>query len=180
MRQLLMGCVVCSMGLLATAAWAQGPSLGTSVDLGPSIPISPGSSTSPGAAADDFADEGVILPTETEVFSRPAPAGTPGMAPIPLATAEVVPLFSRVHYRRERNIAPCAVPMLVMVKDPCERPRCRTGKCVAVEICVPPCSTCPPRVCCRRGGEVVIYDFGKYRVDIVSRAGRVVVVYRDC
>ncbi|MSR57261.1 MAG: hypothetical protein EXS05_06285 [Planctomycetaceae bacterium] len=169
MRKLLMVCVASSMAALATAAWADGPSLGQAVEFGPPTPITPGDS-----AADDS-----LLPTETEVFTQPAPAGTPGMAPIPLATANVVELYSGVRYRRERNIAPCAVPMIVMVKDPCERPRCRTGKCVCVEICVPPCSTCPPRVCCRRGGEVVIYDFGKYRVDIVSRRGNVTVVYRD-
>ena len=74
---------------------------------------------------------------------------------------------------------------IVMVKDPCPAPcdpcnRCATPapKCVAVQICVPPCSTCPPKVTCKRCGEYVRYDFGKYAVDIYSnRNGTILVDY---
>jgi hypothetical protein len=106
-----------------------------------------------------------------------------GAQPIP-ATAAVVPLYHNVRYKDRKNIAPCAVPQIVMVKDPCP-PACDPCnpcaippvQCVAVEICVPPCSPCPPKVTCRRGGEYVKYDFGKYRVEIRSRRGRVTVDY---
>jgi hypothetical protein len=42
---------------------------------------------------------------------------------------------------------------------------------------VPPCSTCPPRIVCRKNGEYVKYDFGKYRVEIRSKNGVVKVDY---
>lgn len=110
----------------------------------------------------------------------PMPAA--GAQPIP-ATAAVVTLYPRVRYKDEKNIAPCAVPQVVMVKDPCPPAcdpcnRCAPPvQCVAVQICVPPCSPCPPKVTCRRGGEYVKYDFGKYRVEIRSKKGCVTVDY---
>jgi hypothetical protein len=73
--------------------------------------------------------------------------------------------------------------MVVTVKDPCAKcdpcDPCAAPKCVAVQVCVPPCSECPPKVCCRRGGEYVSYDYGKYRVEITSRNGVVTVDYDD-
>ncbi len=103
-----------------------------------------------------------------------------GTAPVPMQSM-AIPLYSCVKYKDERKIAPCAVPMIVMVKDPCAKcdpcNPCAPAACVAVQICVPPCSTCPPKVCCKRGGEYVSYDFGKYRVEIRSRNGVVKVDY---
>ena len=127
----------------------------------------------------------VALPTAM-AFGKPLvvrPVQGPALEPIP-ATAAVVPLYHNVRYKDRKNIAPCAVPQIVMVKDPCP-PACDPCnpcaippvQCVAVEICVPPCSPCPPKVTCRRGGEYVKYDFGKYRVEIRSRRGRVTVDY---
>jgi hypothetical protein len=138
-----------------------------------------------------FAEEGPALLSQAPLqpvpdsVSTPAPistaqAPTVGAAPIP-AEGVVIPLFSCVKYKDKRKIAPCAVPMIVMVKDPCFKcdpcNPCAVAPCVAVEICVPPCSTCPPKVCCKRGGEYVSYDFGKYRVEIRSRKGVVKVDY---
>jgi hypothetical protein len=118
-------------------------------------------------------------------MGTPAPMGTtvaPGGEPI-LAQGNAIPLFNCVRYKDECNIAPCAVPQIVMVKDPCfvcdPCNPCATAGCVAVKICVPPCSTCPPNVCCRNDGEYVRYDYGKYRVEIVSRRGVVTVDYDD-
>jgi len=108
--------------------------------------------------------------------------GQPGAEPVPVEGA-AIPLYHCVRYKDERNIAPCAVPMVVMVKDPCATcdpcNPCAAPQCVAVQICVPPCSECPPRVTCRRGGEYVKYDFGKYAVKITSRKGVVTVNYDD-
>ncbi len=116
----------------------------------------------------------------------PAPAAEPlpvGAEPVP-ASATVVTLYPNVRYKDERNIAPCAVPQIVMVKDPCP-PACDPcnpcatpeTRCVAVQICVPPCSPCPPTITCKRCGEYVKYDFGKYRVEIRSKNGCVTVDY---
>jgi hypothetical protein len=111
-----------------------------------------------------------------------APMPEPGMAPQP-ANGAAVPLFHCVKYKDEKNIAPCAVPMVVTVKDPCPQCcdpcNCCAPKCVAVQICVPPCTCCPPKVTCKNGGEYVKYDFGKYRVEITSRKGVVTVDYDD-
>jgi hypothetical protein len=103
-----------------------------------------------------------------------------GAEPVPVQSV-AIPLYHCVKYKDQRKIAPCAVPMIVMVKDPCAKcdpcNPCAPAPCVAVQICVPPCSTCPPKICCKRGGEYVSYDFGKYRVEIRSRKGVVKVDY---
>ena len=125
-----------------------------------------------------------IQPTPDAAASGAAPQSMePGAQPIPAAQS-AIPLYHCVKYRDERNIAPCAIPQIVMVKDPCPPPcdpcnACATPpvQCVAVEICVPACSTCPPKVTCKRDGAYVKYDFGKYRVEIRSRKGVVTVDY---
>ena len=108
----------------------------------------------------------------------------PGCNPVTVAECGV-PLYRNVRYRDERRVHPCAVPMVVMVQDPCWRDDkcdpCDQPRCVAVQICVPPCSVCPPRVTCNRNGTHVRYDYGKYAVDIRShRNGCVTVDYDGC
>jgi hypothetical protein len=120
----------------------------------------------------------VQAPIEPTPALTPMPA--PGGEPV-VASGAAIPLFECVRYKDECNIAPCAVPQIVTVKDPCDvcdpcNP-CAAPKCVAVQICVPPCSPCPPKITCKRGGEYVKYDFGKYRVEITSRKGKVTVDY---
>jgi hypothetical protein len=91
-------------------------------------------------------------------------------------TAQVA-LYDCVKYKDERNIHPCAVPMIVSVPDPCAGP-CDCGpRCVFVKICVPPCGC--HEVKCKRHGEKLVYDFGKYEVEVTSRRGVVVVDYDD-
>jgi hypothetical protein len=85
-------------------------------------------------------------------------------------------LYSNVKYRGERNIAPCAVPTIVQVADPCNRDRC-CKTCVNVQICVPPCD--PACVKVTRNGNKVRYDYGKYAVAVTSIGSRVVVHYED-
>jgi hypothetical protein len=143
---------------------------------------------------------GVTLLVTTAAFARgpflliqnptepaPALAPTPSAEPIPVQGAPVqgtpIALYECVKYKDLCNIAPCAVPLVVTVKDPCAvcdpcNP-CAAPKCVAVQICVPPCSECPPKITCKRGGEYVKYDYGKYRVEITSRKGVVTVDYDD-
>jgi hypothetical protein len=139
-----------------------------------------------------FAAEGPALVAQTPLQPVPDAVSTQGAvsampegpavgaAPVPTQSV-AIPLYHCVKYKDQRKIAPCAVPMIVMVKDPCAKcdrcNPCAPAACVAVQICVPPCSTCPPKVCCKRGGEYVSYDFGKYRVEIRSRNGVVKVDY---
>jgi hypothetical protein len=147
-------------------------------------------------ASAGFAAQGPALYAQTpitpinpvpDVISQQPEAATVapevGATPIPVQ-GTAIPLFSCVKYKDQCKAAPCAVPMIVMVKDPCPVPcdpcnRCATPapKCVAVQICVPPCSTCPPKVTCKRCGEYVRYDFGKYAVEIRSKKGVVTVDY---
>lgn len=157
MSKLLTACVAGATMLVASAAFARGPLLRFVQN-----PPEPAPALSPTPMA------------------SPAPMA-PGSAPV--VKGEVIELFQCVRYKDQRNIAPCAVPMIVTVKDPCATcdpcDPCAAPKCVAVEICVPPCSECPPKICCKRGGEYVKYDFGKYRVEITSRKGVVTVDYDD-
>jgi hypothetical protein len=116
----------------------------------------------------------------TPVQPLPAYDGSlPGSNPVPVAAAAAIPLYENVCYRKERNIAPCAVPMIVPIADPCHCPKdkCCLANCVYVQICVPGSSACPPRVICRRNGHYVKYDFGRYEVEICSRNGKVTVDY---
>ncbi len=140
-------------------------------------------------ASGAFAIDGPVLVVQENVL-QPIPEATlagaapvVGDQPIPVQGAAVT-LYPKVRYKDAKNIAPCAVPQIVMVKDPCP-PQCDPcnpcaipeTRCVAVQICVPPCSACPPKITCRRGGEYVKYDFGKYRVEIRSKKGCVTVDY---
>ena len=92
------------------------------------------------------------------------------------ATALPVELFPNVKYRATRNIAPCAVPTIVQVADPCNKDRC-CKSCVNVQICVPPCD--PSKIKVTRNGNKVRYDYGKYAVAITTIGDRVVVHYGD-
>jgi len=130
-----------------------------------------------------------VPPGPMEPVASPAPptavplteAAPPGQMaaggpPLPLAPAPA--LFPCVKYRDRHHIAPCAVPMYVAVRDPCDRhDRCSCGppKCVLVEICVPPCGS--PRITCKHDGARVRYVYGRYAVNITSRHGVVVVNY---
>ncbi len=104
----------------------------------------------------------------------PAAAGGP-----PIAMAPGLALYPRVKYHDKRHIAPCAVPMIVAVRDPCASrdpcSACGPPKCVLVEICVPPCGC--PKICTKHDGAKVRYDYGRYAVNITSKHGLIVVNY---
>jgi len=93
-----------------------------------------------------------------------------------------IQLFNCVRYVDCREMHPCAVKKIVLVKDPCPSKCCNpcnccAPKCVAIEICVPPCGC--ERVKCRRNGTRITYDYGKYSVDIRVKKGYIVVDYQD-
>ncbi len=130
-------------------------------------------------------DEPFIIPNEVVV----APAGgeiQPTLKPIPetgiLPETEPVPLytgcelFDSVRYKNLKKIAPCAVEMIVAVRTPCGCKKDPCKPCVLVKICVPPCNDCP-KVKIRKQGDKVIYDYGKYAVELTSKKGEVIVAY---
>lgn len=124
----------------------------------------------------------------------PAPAGvTPKPVPEPAANAA---LFPCVKYKDLDEMAPCAVPKIVQVLDPCWKPPCcdpcscccpkPKPPCVSVRICVPkqccdPCSCCCPKpeVKCSKDGKRVRFDYGKYAVDVRVKKGYIEVDYQD-
>ena len=90
------------------------------------------------------------------------------------------PLFTRVKYVDQREMHPCAVPKLIRVNDPCacKNPcSCCGPKCVYIQICVPPCGCEDVR--CRRQGDRLRYDYGKYAVDVRIKKGYIVVDYQN-
>ncbi len=110
-------------------------------------------------------------PVPDTTYSVPtlAPAVSGPVYAMPVATAA---LYGNVRVKDRRNIAPCAVPTVVQVPDPCN-----DGCCVNVEICVPPCEK--PCIKTSRCGKKVKYDYGKYAVEITSARGKVTVDYDD-
>ena len=96
----------------------------------------------------------------------------------PMPESAALTLFECVKCKDLRNIHPCAVPMIVQVPDPCQdKASCCAPACVNVKVCVPPCDC--PEVKCRRSGNKLILDYGKYSVSILSARGKVIVDYDD-
>ncbi|MEO2017951.1 MAG: hypothetical protein ABGZ53_26670 [Fuerstiella sp.] len=91
------------------------------------------------------------------------------------------PLFTCVRYVDKREMHPCAVPKIIRVNDPCavDDPCncCAPPQCVYILICVPPCGC--EEVRCRRDGDRLRYDYGKYAVDVRIKKGRIVVDYQN-
>ena len=116
-----------------------------------------------------------------ELFPMPAPAGSdygvPIEGPVIHYDEAPAPLFKRVKYVDKREMHPCAVTKIIAVNDPCERcDSCCGPNKVFIQICVPPCGC--ETVKCRRHGDRVRYDYGKYKVDVRVRKGFVVVDYQ--
>ncbi len=115
----------------------------------------------------------------TALMISPSFAGEPVPVPVPEGEVGTVELYHCVKVKDPDHMHPCAVPKIVMVKDPCacdDPCSCCTPKCVAVQICIPPCF-CEEEVKCKKDGEKVTYDYGKYRVQITSRKGVVTIDY---
>ncbi|MBX3444345.1 MAG: hypothetical protein KF774_18225 [Planctomyces sp.] len=139
-------------------------------------------------SVDSIVDSVIVQTSNTTLQSttlpsftlQPTPADGPTPAlpievvePAPLAYSPVYAgpaLYTNVKVRGERKTHPCAVPVVVSAPDPCN-PCCT----VCVEVCVPPCAVADVR--CRRNGQKVIYDFGKYEVSLTARKDFVLVSY---
>lgn len=106
------------------------------------------------------------------------------LAPVPehpsfVSTAPTA-LFTNVCYKDLREMSPCAVEKIIRVNDPCAcecECNCCEPKCVYIRICVPPCGC--EEVTCRRDGDRVRYDYGKYAVDVRVKDGYIEVDYQD-
>lgn len=102
------------------------------------------------------------------------------LEPVPEPTDEAVELFACVKYKDLHEIAPCAVPKIISVKDPCaceDTCDCCDPKCVYISICVPPCECECVKV--RKDGDRVKYDYGEYEVDVRVKEGYIEVDYQD-
>lgn len=110
----------------------------------------------------------------------PATGGVITSGPVVTSIGPAIPVYQNVRYKDERKVGRCFVPQIVEIQDPCWKPcggDC-TPRCVAVQICVPPC--CEPKICCSRDGRKVEYDYGDFEVTITTRnSGLVVVDYDD-
>jgi hypothetical protein len=94
----------------------------------------------------------------------------------PIVVGQPIQLFEDVRYRAVRNIAPCAIPTIIQVADPCNKSTC-CKNCVCIEVCMPPCE--PNCVKVSRDGNAVRYDFGKYAVTARTVGNHIVVRYHD-
>jgi hypothetical protein len=94
--------------------------------------------------------------------------------------SEAIPLYTNVKYTDRNEMAPCAVSKIIAVKDPCATRRdinCCGPQCVYIEICVPTCGC--ELISCRRHGDRIRYDYGKYAVDVRVKKGFIEVDYQD-
>lgn len=126
----------------------------------------------------------VLALTMSAAEAQMPPAPEP-LAPMPEGTivhsvSEPITLFECVKYKDQRNIHPCAVEKIIAVADPCkcnDPCNCCGPKCVYVKVCVPPCDCYETK--CKRNGNKLIMDFGKYQVEVLSARGQVIVDYDD-
>ena len=89
-----------------------------------------------------------------------------------------IPLFTNVKYKDCDEMAPCAASKIIAVKDPCAcKDSCCGPQCVYIEICVPTCGC--ELISCRRNGDRIRYDYGKYAVDVRVKKGYIQVDYQN-
>lgn len=127
-----------------------------------------------------LAQQGTDLPMPAPLSPIPEIQYSGPVGQLPVVTIANAELFPCVKVRSPRNIAPCAVPIIVQVPDPCtprDRCTCAPRPCVNVQICVPSCGC--PKVCVTRHGNKTRYDYGKYAVNVISMNGKIVVDYDD-
>lgn len=102
-------------------------------------------------------------------------------APYEIGAAPAVPMFQCVKYKDLDEMAPCAKSKIIVVKNPCADPcdPCKACEppCVAIEICVPTCGC--ELISCKRDGDRVRYDYGKYAVDVRIKKDHIEVDYQD-
>ncbi|MEY3175393.1 MAG: hypothetical protein RLZZ436_3307 [Planctomycetota bacterium] len=120
-----------------------------------------------------FAQDNV--PPAAAAAPEPAPPAAPAPAPAPAD----VKLYCNVKYKDLNEMAPCAVPKIIQVKDPCACDSCCCCEpaCVYISICVPECGC--EVVTCSKNGDRIRYDYGKYAVDVRVKKGHIEVDYQD-
>jgi len=94
--------------------------------------------------------------------------------------SDSVPLYTNVKYKDLDEMSPCAQPKIIEVKDPCACRHacdCCGPKCVYIQICVPTCGC--ELISCRRNGDRIRYDYGKYAIDVRVKKGFIEVDYQD-
>lgn len=95
-------------------------------------------------------------------------------------SGEVMELYQRVEVEDVDNIHPCAVPKIIVVPDPCARPksceRCSPPS-VAIKVYVPPYACKDLEI--KDYGREHKYDYGKYEVKVKVKGQYVKVDYDD-
>jgi len=137
------------------------------------------------AKSSKFQQVSLQTPTLAVQDAPPAPSGGPDDV-APKDTRPAITLFRCVEYVDVDEMAPCAVPMIAQVPDPCARRnpcqcrcQCCCPKMVYVKICVPR-HCCPPRIEIKDDGREYVYRFGgDYHVDVRVRDGFIEVDYQD-
>lgn len=86
------------------------------------------------------------------------------------------PLYTNVKYKDLDEMAPCAVPKIIAVKDPCDD-GCCGPKCVYIQICIPSCGC--ELISCKRNGDRIRYDYGEFAVDVRVKRNHIEVDYQD-
>ena len=132
-------------------------------------------------------------------LSLVASGGIAGLEPVP-ESGDASELFKCVEYKDLDEIAPCAVPKIISVPDPCAEPCeptytrvCKDGKwvnectsceceqkMVSIQICVPEsCCDAEPEITTRWNGSRIEYDYGEYEIDVRIKDGHIEVDYQD-
>lgn len=111
-----------------------------------------------------------------EAAPAPVVEPAPQAAPAPVEHP-AVELYCNVKYKDLDEMAPCASPKIIAVKDPCAcHDSCCAPPCVYIKICVPcGCEV----VTCSKNGDRIRYDYGKYAVDVRVKKGYIEVDYQD-
>lgn len=121
-----------------------------------------------------------VVAASAAVSSAQPPAPMPDPVAGAHAAGAPVELFHCVKYRDVNNIACCAKPMVVEVRDPCWKPDpcnpCCKPPCVKVKVCLPD-GCCPPEIKCSKDGKHVRIVSGKYAADVRTKRDHVEVDY---
>ncbi len=119
---------------------------------------------------------GNVFAQDAAPVVEPAPSAAPAPEAAPVE-GHPITLFCNVKYKDLDEMAPCASPKIIAVKDPCAcYDGCCAPPCVYIKICVPcGCEV----VTCSKNGDRIRYDYGKYAVDIRVKKGYIEVDYQD-
>lgn len=102
------------------------------------------------------------------------------MKPAPQGKGRSVQLYRNVKYKDLDEVAPCAVPKIIRVPNPCYKPcSCccpQQPRCVYIKVCVPHCGCAEVDV--EDDGDVEL-DYGEYAIDVRQKDHYIEVDYQD-